>query len=487
MVGIKGTGMSALAEVLKSRGALVFGSDVADHFYTEDVLTSLSIPFKEGFSADNLPRDTDLVVYSAAYNQDSHPELIEARRREIHLLSYTEALGLLSGESFSLGVAGVHGKTTTTAMIGACVKKLGIPATVIAGSAAMDFGGRSTLVLGERFLVAETCEYRRHFLSFKPAAIVLTSVEPDHLDYFKGFEDILDAFVTYCLSLPAKGTLIYCADDTGAVRVAETVKASRPDLGLVPYGEAAGGPFLVSDIVSGAGKTEFKLAGFDGTFELRVPGRHNVKNAAAAAASAILLLECEGGIPDHSPAASRENAVWSTRIIEALRDFRGTKRRSEVLGEARGVLFLDDYGHHPTAIKSTLEGIKDFYYGRRIVLDFMSHTYSRTRQLLNEFAESLASADAVILHKIYASAREESPEGSPASADRPVKITGRDLYEKAKDHCKALYFYEEVMDALEFCTGFLKPGDIFVTMGAGDNWKLGRELYGQFLSKGEQS
>ena len=453
--------MSALAEVLQARGASVRGSDVADHFYTEEVLGSLRIPFVNGFSAANIAGTEDLVVYSAAYDPSSHEELVEAAGRGIPLLSYPEALGLLSKEAVSTGIAGVHGKTTTTAMTGTIVKALGLPVTVIAGSAARDFGDRSTLLLGGTYLVAEPCEYRRHCRSFHPSSLVITSVEPDHLDYFRDYDDILSAFVAYGRSLPPGGVLIYCADDIGACQAAEGIAEGRGDLTLTPYGEKASGAFRIQEISAGTGETRFRLQGMRVPFSLHVPGSHNVKNAAAAAAAAGRILEQERGV-----CTEADEKV----ISRALADFRGTRRRSEIVGEAGGILFMDDYGHHPTAMETTLKGLKDFYGNRRIVVDFMSHTYSRTKKLLPDFASSLTYADAVVLHKIYASAREKDSG----------RVTGRDLYKAVRDLREEVYYFEEVMDALPFLQGFLQAGDLFITMGAGDNWKLCHALYSAF-------
>ncbi len=190
LVGAKGTGVAALAEILAAGGARLSGSDVADVFYTDAILASLGVAMSVGFEASLLPEDAELVIHSAAYARDSNPQLMEAIRRGLPVLSYPEALGALSRRSVSSGIAGVHGKTTTTALAGSLASALGLPATVLAGSAVSSFGGRSTIVAGERYLIAETCEYRRHFLSFRPARIALTSIDSDHQDFFPTFEDI---------------------------------------------------------------------------------------------------------------------------------------------------------------------------------------------------------------------------------------------------------------------------------------------------------
>ncbi len=456
-MGIKGTGMAALAEILSARGARITGSDTAEKFYTDALLQHLSIPYRECFAAENLPADARLVVHSAAYRKDENPELIAAATRGIPTLSYPEALGLLSGASDSSGVSGVHGKSTTTALCGAILKEWGFPATVLVGAEVPSFGGRSTLVQGERFLVAETCEYRRHFLNFRPARIVITSIEPDHLDYFRDLEDMLSAFTSYGTSLPPRGALIYCHDDPGAQASAARIRAQRSDLVMIPYGRSAAGPFKVSREEPGSGRTTFALAGWRDEFTLMIPGAHNVLNAAAALALCSLLWTAERG---------ESRVVDVAAAARAIGSFAGSRRRSEIVGEAGGILFMDDYAHHPTAIENTLAGIRSFYPERRLVVDFMSHTYSRTRALLPGFGKCFGAADSVILHRIYASAREQDDGGT----------TARDLYEEvSRSHPRVRYFPEPI-DAAPFLVSELRPGDLFLTMGAGDNWKLGREL-----------
>jgi len=482
--------MAALAEILKAQGAILSGSDVGDVFYTDAILAGLGVDLRVGFSASNLPEKLDLVIHSAAYAPDRNPELIEAGRRSIPVMNYPEALGALSARYDSSGIAGVHGKTTTTAMAGCLMAGLGLPATILAGSAVAGFGGRSTKILGEDFFVAETCEYRRHFLNFHPRRIVLTSVESDHQDYYPRYEDILAAFIEYGLLLPRDGELIYCADDTGACEAAAAIAARRPDVRLVPYGRKATGPFGIEYYRAGDGKALFRLAGFREDFALRVPGEHLALDATAAIALSCALLAASRGAQRGSPHGAGPDPARQSdpvsgdgvsgllagdegRIREALLAFSGSKRRSELLGEAGGVVFMDDYGHHPTAIKDTIQGIKAFWPGRRLVVDFMSHTYSRTRALFDEFAACLDEADVAILHRIYASAREE-PDPS---------LDGKKLFDAVLAHREAggsrpgttLYF-EDPEAARAPVLGLLREGDLFLTMGAGDNWKLGAWL-----------
>jgi UDP-N-acetylmuramate--alanine ligase len=487
LVGAKGTGMTALAEILHRRGAFLTGSDVADVFYTDSILHSLNIQLFENFKAQHLPRNTDLVIYSAAYSREANPELRAAVQRNIPIFSYPQALGALSLHSRSAGIAGVHGKTTTTALAGLLMEALSMPATVLAGSAISNFNGRCTLIQGNTYFIAETCEYRKHFLNFKPSWIVLTSVESDHQDYFPTYESIRDAFVEYVLTLPAGGVLIFCADQKGAVEVADIVLQKRKDIQFVEYGFLAKGKYKIQDFQISAGKNTFVVGDAPVPIELHVPGRHLVLDAVAAIALADSLFEAE---------TSRTFGAGEWRkIAVALSLFRGSKRRSEIIGEFENILILDDYGHHPTAIKTTIEGIKKFWPHRRLVVDFMSHTYSRTIALQDDFVESLDEADSIVMHKIYSSAREQPIRGFDGRAlfqklcERRPELIPIEIVPASKENASAnpknaplkpnkgfAAYSEEPMDARDTLLEILQAGDIFLTMGAGDNWKLGKAI-----------
>jgi UDP-N-acetylmuramate--alanine ligase len=457
-IGIKGTGMTALAELYTAKGAILSGSDVDETFYTDQILATLPVKVHGGFSRENVIRTEkiDFAVRSSAWNDD-HIEVKAIRERDIPLFDYTEALGALSNLYHSTGITGVHGKTTTTGLTGTLLKTLNFPASILVGSGVSSFDGRSTWMGGDTYFVAETCEYKRHFLDFHPERIVLTSVEPDHLDYFKGYLDILSAFMEYIELLPEGGELIYCADDKGAVEAAQRSSLDRPDLVLIPYGESASGPFQIISSRQGKGENGFTLAGWDREFILPLPGKHLQLNGAAALAATISLLKQEG---------QDVNSAVLDKLVEGMACFKGSKRRSEVVGEADGIIIMDDYGHHPTAIDMTLKGLRKFYPDRRLIVDFMSHTYSRTAALLAKFASSFSAADTVILHKIYASAREKY-DGT---------VRGQTLFEETKKHHNQVFFFEEHRDSLPFLKDYLREGDLFVTMGAGDNWQTGLEL-----------
>ncbi|GMO43228.1 MAG: UDP-N-acetylmuramate--L-alanine ligase [Termitinemataceae bacterium] len=497
MIGIKGSGMCAFAEILKKNGVIVSGSDTADVFYTDAILKELDIPYHEGFSASNVPSDADIIVHSAAYSSKTNCELARANELHYYVLKYTDALGAYSLLFDSTGISGVHGKTTTTAMAGVVARAMELKAQVLVGSAVGNFSasndvckpqadgitdhGHCALTLGGDYFIAETCEYRKHFMAFYPEQIVLTSVESDHQDFYPTYNSIRDAFVEYVNKLPRKGTLIYCADDKGASEVASIAKKKRKDIIFVPYGFTALGKYKIINYKCENERSTFNIEGFSITFSLQVSGRHNVLNACAAFALCSILAE-KSGIKKDQLFAKQQDA-----IVE-LGKFIGSKRRQEILGtvdlsgsicgekkdtpsgNGSGILFMDDYAHHPTAIKTTLNGIRSFYPNRRIVVSFMPHTYTRTQSLLDDFADSFKDADVLFLHKIYPSAREVYTGG----------IDGRALFEKTKSKFSGTIFYEEnPIDAAAFLKTFLKDGDLFITMGAGDNWTLGRKLFSE--------
>jgi UDP-N-acetylmuramate--alanine ligase len=464
MIGIKGTGMCALSELLFHSGIDVTGSDTTETFYTDEILTTLGIPYYEGFAVDHLANclneKPDLVIYSAAYSLDNNCEMSYAASAGIPMLKYTDALGVFSSRFDSSGIAGVHGKTTTTALVGTLIQSLHIPAQVLAGSGVSAFGGTSTLSLGQKYFVAETCEYRNHFLSFHPQRIILTSVEWDHQDFFLSYESIQNTFVDYIKLLPNGGELFYCYDDVGAKEVVHIVRQERPDIKYIPYGFTALGDYKIEYMKNIEERIQMKLAGFDQVFKLRVSGKHLVLDAAAAIALTMSLAKKEFN-SSHIDNASLE------KMAEALESFSGSRRRSEIVGVTNDILFMDDYGHHPTAIKTTLEGLKAFYPNRRIVVSFMSHTFTRTAALLEDFASSFLSADVLLLHKIYGSAREQYHGG----------VNGKTLFEHAAKYNQDIHYFDEPLDAKDFLLKELKPGDLFITMGAGDNWKLGKAVF----------
>ncbi len=324
----------------------------------------------------------------------------------------------------------------------------------------------------------------------------------------------------YVLSLPLNGVLIFCADQKGAVEVADLVLQKRKDIKYVEYGFLAHGKYRIRDFQTKAGVNTFILGENSFPIRIHLPGKHLVQDAVAAIALVEQIYETE-------KSKTFEESEWNS-IVEALATFRGSKRRSEIIGEYEKILIMDDYGHHPTAIKTTIEGIKKFWPHRRLVVDFMSHTYTRTIALQDDFVSSLDNADSILLHKIYASAREQPvsgfsgktlyeklcehrPELFPIDLEKDNRekivsgFSGKTLYEKLCEHRPELFpidlekdnrekiiacyknktredkkgfiaYADEPLEALNPLTNLLQPGDIFLTLGAGDNWKLAKAL-----------
>jgi UDP-N-acetylmuramate--alanine ligase len=469
-VGIKGTGVCALAELYHRHGYAVSGSDTAEWFYTCDILRALGIPFYESFAEEHIPPDAALVIHSAAYTASGNKEIAHALRLNIPVQKYTDALGAYSARFFSAGISGVNGKTTVTALAGTIARALKLPAQILAGSAVSTFAGtdgqaRSTLSLGDVFFIAETCEYRGHFLAFHPRVIVLTNIEHDHQDFFPTYESIRDMFVAYVNKLPEDGTLIYCADDPGARELVELTCGKK--ITRIPYGFSAEGDYRVTALFNEPEKIAWTLARFgEQRFTLRVPGHHNILNATAAAALCLTLAARQNSATGGQPFSPEQTLP---ALCAALEQFRGSKRRGEIIGEAGGILFMDDYGHHPSAIKTTLSGLKAFYPSRRLIVSFMPHTYTRTAALLADFAACFTDSDVLFLHKIYPSARETYAGG----------VSGITLYEQTRARHPNVHYIDDPYTAAAEIAPQLKPGDLFLTLGAGDNWKLGRRLYEQ--------
>jgi len=518
LVGVKGTGMCALAELLVALGARVSGSDIEEEFYTDAVLAEIGVRVgvfnakldkTAGGGAVTTPSDrklsvragepsllgddVELVIRSAAYDE-SNAVVAEACRRGLPVLSYPEALGELSRGYEAVAVAGVHGKTTIAAMAGILIRALGLPATVVVGSAVGGFGGgndenprsfqdavsrddetgtcgvretsigsvyRSVWRGGNRFLVAETCEYRRHFLHFFPDTIVLSSVESDHQDYFPDYASISLAFVEFCSRLSKGGELIYCFDNDGARDVAAQLGRKRPDIRMIPYGTRAAGKWRIGNTEGeDAGGNLFRLDAFDCDFRLRLPGRHSVLDAAAALALVHSL--CVREPRDFDWAAARR----------ALIGFRGSRRRSEIIGETDGLLVMDDYAHHPTSIASFLNGLQDFYPSRRLIVDFMPHTFSRTSALFEDFTRCFDRVDVLILHPVYSSAREKYDGGIDGLALWKRVSARRGKLGRGEYGQRETFYCESLNQAAHILGSILRAGDLFVTLGAGNNRSL---------------
>lgn len=496
-IGIKGTGVCALAQLLQALGYEVSGSDTEEVFYTDQLLRESGIRYSEGFDAAQLPADTDFVIHSPAYGGEN-PEMARALELGLPIFSYPELLGILSLHfREAIAVAGAHGKTTSTLLLASLFKSLELPGGVIAGGQSAILNDRAFWFAGKEILAAETCEYRNHFHHFHPSLILLTSLEWDHQDFFPTYEKIEESFLHFVGKLaqrPEKQRiLVYCADDEGASRLAEKAGALVPRIRLVDYGRAAQSEFAIETIDLKPAETTVRLRAFpDLPFRFHLPGEHLALNGIGALA---VLSQTDWARRLYPQTADFLHALYP-KLRDGLQAMYGASRRSELLARipagqlrrAQGrnpdpagpdqpdLLILDDYAHHPTAIRKTLRGLRTFYPGRRLIVDFMSHTYTRTQSLHSEFAQSLTEADLLLLHKIYSSAREQK-----LAAENGSQITGRDLYletnvqRQAAGKPAALYF-PETPEALEPLLQMLEPGDLFLTMGAGNNRQLAEAL-----------
>ncbi|MCD7955443.1 MAG: UDP-N-acetylmuramate--L-alanine ligase [Lachnospiraceae bacterium] len=450
-IGIGGISMSGLAAILLDRGFTVSGSDSKKSELTAhlgDLGARISIPQ----SAANVTDNIDLVVYTAAIHPDN-PEYAAAEAAGIPMMSRAELLGqLMRNYPVSVAVAGTHGKTTTTSMIAHIMMAQELDPTISVGGILPSIGG-NIRIGGSDYFLTEACEYTNSFLHLEPMIGVVLNIDADHLDFFHDLDDIRHSFRLFAEKIPAGGTLLIHAQIPDLDTFCEGLSCR-----VVTFGSGCGdyhaehitwdklGCASFDLYVTGGEKDEDRLLGH---FSLNVPGAHNIDNAAAAIACADLL------------------GVSGKTIAEGLSGFYGTDRRFQKKGVVGNVTIIDDYAHHPTEIRATLLAAKK-YPARRIWCVFQPHTYSRTKALLDEFADALTLADKVVLADIYA-ARETDTLGVSS------ELLRQKVAEKGTD---AWYFptFDEIETfLLEMCT----PGDLIITMGAGDVVKIGEKLLGQ--------
>ncbi len=440
-VGVKGTGMSALAQIsAEMENAQITGSDVAERFFTDVVLEKAGIhvlPF-EASNVDN----ADLVVASAAYGKD-HPEISRAMELGIPVLSYPQYLGRLMAKRRGVCVTGTHGKTTTTAMVSLILLEAEYDPSIVVGSDVPVLGGNAYAGKGE-FFVAESCEYRRHFLNYQPEFLVILNMDLDHPDYFRDLDDVVSAFQELSAKVPPQGTVVVWGDDPNWMRI-------RPATPVITYGLADHNTYRAQNISYEDGGSKFEVLHRGqnlGFFKVGITGKHNVLNALAA-----LALTRSMGV--------------SVEVIRAsLAKFSGTKRRFEKLGEYNGAVIMDDYAHHPTEINATLAGARQAFPSRRIVAVFQPHTFTRTEKLLDEFAACFSHADEVIVADIFASARE-SGGSSVNAATLAEKIRANGV------EARFLADFQAIKGYLAECLG---KDHLVLTLGAGDIYKVGLDL-----------
>lgn len=445
LIGIGGCGMSGLAGVLLRCGALVTGSD-RSNFKTQTRLEELGASITIGHAPMNVPSDCDLVVFSAAI-RDDNPEMVEAKRRGTARMKYAQMLGEVMRLRTGIAIAGTHGKSTTTALVAYILRQAKADPSFVVGADVAQLNGGSGVGDGSHFVV-EACEFDRSFLNLLPRYAAILNIEEDHLDCFPDLNSITEAFKAFAALVPPDGAVIANGDD--AV-VQKAVRNARGKVEL--FGTAHGLNWQAVNISHEAGCYRFDVL-HDGEFHLRasldnLPGRHQVMNALAAIALA------------------HHAAVPIEFVGAALSKFAGADRRLAKRGEVGGVLLLDDYGHHPTEIQATLRAVREHYPGRRLWLIFQPHQHSRTRFLLEDFAKCFGQADHLLVPDIYFvrdSAAERNAISSNHLVER-VRANGGD----------AIYLpsHEEIV---EHIVSHASDGDIVLTMGAGDVWKIADEL-----------
>ncbi len=444
MVGIGGSGMCGLAAVLMRRGARVSGSDRTQS-PTVLNLRERGATIGKIESAENLPERVDVLVASAAVSDD-HPELGEARRRRVPILKYAQMLGQLMARHRGIAISGTHGKSTTTAWLSFLLRQAQIDPSFVIGADVAQLGGGSGVGDGPYF-IAEACEYDRSFLNLRPRATVILNIEEDHLDYYPDLNAITNAFSEFATLLPADGLLLLNAHDPRCHEVAQ-----RSERIVETFGFVESATWRASDLELIDGRFQYLLwhAGHPlGRVSLGLSGEHNVMNSLAVAGLA------------HWAGASFE------QIQRGLAEFQGARRRLECRGEANGVLVADDYAHHPTEIRATLKAAQQRFRPRRLWCIFQPHQHSRTRFLLADFAASFAQADFVVVPDIYFvrdSAREKE------------LVSGGDLVDRIIDHGGSAVFIPEFAEIIEHVATRAQPGDLVLTMGAGDIWKVADEL-----------
>lgn len=454
-VGIGGSGMSGIAEVLLTLGYRVSGSDLARSEVTAR-LETLGAQVYEGHAAAHVG-EADVVVVSSAV-RPTNPEVVEARRRHIPVIPRAEMLAELMRLRFSIAVAGAHGKTTTTSMIAFVLERAGLDPTAVIGGRFRPFGSSARLGTSE-YLVAEADESDRSFLKLLPAMAVITNIDREHLEAYRDFADLQDAFVEFANRVPFYGTVVACADDP-------TVRTLLPRLTrrVVTYGiDSTDADFRAAEMERvGLGsrvvvrhqpaRREHGRPALEedvtlGTLHLQVPGRHNVLNAMAAVAAA-----CELDVP-------------FARIVAALGEFRGADRRFQICGEVDGVTVVDDYGHHPAEIAAVVQTARAVF-DRRVVVVFQPHRYTRTRQLLGEFGPALAGASEIVLTDIYGAGEDPIPGVS-------VEALAAAIRQSAGVPVHLVKRLEEVVPAV---VGVIRPGDVVITLGAGSIGTVGARL-----------
>ncbi len=429
-IGIGGAGMSGLARIALSHGITVTGSDAKD----STVLSALQALGAEVHAAHRGEQvdGADFVVFSTAISA-TNVELIRARELNLPILTRAQALATLMSDSRSVAVAGTHGKTTTSSMLTVALQACGLDPSFAIGGTLTSSGSNAHRGTGDLF-IAEADESDGSFIEYHPNAAIVTNVEHDHVDFFATAADVTKAFSEFADSISRDGFLVYCADDAGSSRLATTVT----EIKTISYGTTEGSDLFIDSVnLLPMGSTSRVIwnGRTIGTMSLQVPGLHNVLNAGAALAMALAL---------GAPAAEALNGLAS---------FHGTGRRFELKATVHGIRVIDDYGHHPTEIDVTLTAAKRYAGDGRVLVVFQPHRYSRTQAFMNEFARALSIADEVVLLEIY------------AASEAPITGVTSETIAVQMEHGR---FIPNFLEASDWVIDNAKPGDVIITLGAGD-------------------
>lgn len=443
-IGVGGSGMSGLAGMLLDAGAIVSGSEPKPGPVTVELLRK-GAKISRDQLGELLDRNIDLVVRTAAV-PDKNLEMIAASHLGLKTVKYAQMLGMVMGERFGVAVAGTHGKSTTSAMISFALAQCGVDPSFVIGGTVPQLGGGSHSGAG-RIFVAEACEFDRSFHNLRPRVAVITNIEPDHLDYYRDIDEIIQSFHDFARRVPADGVIIANGRDRQVARALAPIAARVEPVGLKE-------DFVWSTRILGIdngcyrGEVSYRSQPV-GTLRLSIAGEHNLLNATMAVAACAAC-----GIP-------------ADDAIEALTRFEGVDRRMTVMGQFRGATVVDDYGHHPTEIRTTLKALRERFEPRRLICVFQPHQHSRTRSLLEDFAVSFVQADETIVPDIYFVRDSDAERHS---------VTAADLVERIKANGqKAVHLasFERIVDHLK---EIAREDDLIVTMGAGNIWEIGRIL-----------
>jgi UDP-N-acetylmuramate--alanine ligase len=441
-VGIGGIGMSGIAELLLNLGYQVSGSDLRRSSIT-DRLQDLGGTIFEGHHGDQI-EGADVVVVSSAID-DSNPEVNSALKASVPVIPRAEMLAELMRLKYSIAVAGAHGKTSTTSLVSSVLAEGGLDPTVVIGGKLNSIGSNAVLGQGD-YIVAEADESDGSFLKYSPAIAVVTNIDREHLDFYKDLDDIKNVFLSFIDRIPFYGLVVVCLDDEAVQDLIPKIRKRIITYGLSPQADLQARNIKTKELTS---RFEVLHKGDPlGKITLCLPGEHNVKNALASVAIGLEL------------------GIAFNTIKAALEKAEGVQRRLEVKGEARAMTIIDDYGHHPTEIKTTLAALSQGWPGRRKIVVFQPHRYSRTKALFDDFARSFYLADVLLVLPIY------------AASEQPIEGVGsRLLCDSIQAHGhKEVHFVDGKEAAVELLTEIASTGDVVLTLGAGDVYRVGEML-----------